>query len=170
MIFVNSALVSGRDIADEMSNENVWNLEKLRTYFDFCKRIEPEMGDDARTILSKYYVYQRNVEAADKSRTTVRLLQSAIRLSQGHARLMQHHTVEIMDAVFAVLLLELTTTISDETFTGSSLIHELNENLLHNSFPDDPTQNYLAFCEKILLGLSLNEIWEQELKSVSKAM
>ena len=36
-----------------------WSLSKLRTYFDYCKRIDPELGAAAKTILSAYYVHQR---------------------------------------------------------------------------------------------------------------
>ena len=54
------------------------------------ERNKPVLGAEAKTILSAYYVHQRKTETADKSRTTVRMLQSTIRLSQGHARFMQH--------------------------------------------------------------------------------
>ena len=58
----------GRDMSDfgkptfgEDGDSCGWSLSKLRTYFDYCKRIDPELGAAAKTILSAYYVHQRYV-------------------------------------------------------------------------------------------------------------
>ena len=63
-----------------------------------------------------------------------------------------------MDAVFAILLLELTSS-SEGLAASGGLLGELTENLLHNNFPDDPREYYLSFCHRILTGLGLDEIW-----------
>lgn len=78
---------------------------------------------------------------------------------------MQREEVGVMDAVFAILLLELTSSSEQEGPQGGAGVGLLGptENLLHNSFPDDPTAYYLEFCQSILCGLGLDEIWQQVL-------
>ena len=84
---VASYILAGRDMAAELSSNGDggcnWDLEKLQTYFEYCKRLKPELSSDASKILQAYYVYQRRFgdcdEQRDKARTTVRLLQSSIR-------------------------------------------------------------------------------------------
>ena len=164
-------ILAGRDLPEELSNigECHWDLEKLRAYFEYCKRLKPELSDDASRILQAYYVYQRRTSDADdirdKARTTVRLLQSGIRLAQGHARLMQHKTVAIMDAIVAVMLLEMTSLTNLEgggaIFGTSCLIPDLSS-LLHTTFPDDPTSDYCIASERILSSLKLEDLWVKE--------
>ncbi len=56
-----------------------WSLDKLKAYFSYCKSFRPVMSDDASEVLSQYYQRQRMSDDAHAARTTVRLLQSAIR-------------------------------------------------------------------------------------------
>ena len=77
---------------------------------------------------------------------------------------MQREEVGVVDAVFAILLLELTSSSEQEGPQGGGWGGGLlgpTENLLHNSFPDDPNAYYLAFCQSILCGLGLDDIWQQ---------
>ena len=66
----------------------------------------------AEIVLSKYYQLQRRSDSMRCARTTVRLLESLVRLSQSHAKLMFHSEVTLEDAITAVILVEasLTTT------------------------------------------------------------
>ena len=74
-----------------------------------------------------------------------------------------------MDAVFAILLLELTSSSEQQDGEGhqggGSLLLgagcQATDNLLHNSFPDDPNAYYLSFCQSVLCGLGLQDIWQQ---------
>ena len=170
---VASYILAGRDMAEELSSCSAgsghWDLDKLRAYFEYSKRLKPELSTDASKILQAYYVYQRRIcngdNLRDKARTTVRLLQSGIRLAQGHARLMQHESVTTMDAVVAVMLLEMTSLTNLEggegIFRTSSLIPELSS-LLHTTFPDDPTSDYCIAAERILSYLKLEDLWANE--------
>merc|ERR1712088_873280 len=123
-------------MGEEISSteESHWDLEKLRAYIEYCKRLRPELSIEASKILQAYYVYQRRCsdtnDVRDKARTTVRLLQSGIRLAQGHARLMQHTVVTTMDAIIAVMLLEMTSLTnmdgSGSMFNTSGLIPDVS--------------------------------------------
>ena len=89
------------------------------------------------------------------------------RLAQGHARFMQHQTIAVMDAVTAVMLLEMTSmSILDgegQSFGTSSLIPDIRC-LLHTTFPADPKEDYRRAAERILLGLRLDDLWEKEVE------
>ena len=72
---------------------------------------------------------------------------------------MQHQEVQVMDAVFAILLLELTSSSESATdMPSGGLLGQLTENLLYNNCPDNPRQYCLSFCQTILCGLALAEI------------
>ncbi|TRY70613.1 hypothetical protein TCAL_02324 [Tigriopus californicus] len=143
------------DLTENVTKE-LWPFDKLQSYFVYCKRNNPDLSDDAIEVLSRYYQRQRNGEDQNNmARTTVRMLQSAIRLAQGHARLMRKSRVEIMDAVYAVILLE----ISSEA--SSSLLQGVNP--LHTTFPEDPLNEYKAQAEVILEGLNLPHLLKSEM-------
>ena len=79
----------------------------------------------------KNCIGQRQKEGISKARATVRLLQSCIRLAQGHARLMNHDEVTICDAINAIILLEV-------SYDSNPSFLPDNMNLLHTSFPLNP--------------------------------
>lgn len=78
------------------------------------------------------------------SRTTTRLLESLIRLSQAHARLMYRTEVLQMDAIIAIILLEL----SNNTESVTSV--ELTD-----IAPINPEYSYLTIEAEILNKLKL---------------
>jgi DNA helicase MCM9 len=85
------------------SGETPWTFDQLQSYISLSKRINPDLDHDASAILTQYYKRQRKGDGYNAARTTVRLLQSSIRIAQGHARLMRHSAVSVLDAVNAVM-------------------------------------------------------------------
>lgn len=95
------------------TTEGIWDFEQLKSYVNFIRtRLNPKMTKISEIVLSKYYQLQRRSDSMRCARTTVRLLESLVRLSQSHAKLMFHSEVTLEDAITAVILVEasLTTT------------------------------------------------------------
>jgi DNA helicase MCM9 len=66
-----------------------WPIEKLKSYLSYCKNnFKPELTESASLALARYFELQRSMDVRSASRTTIRLLESLIRLSQAHAKLM----------------------------------------------------------------------------------
>ncbi|KAE8708560.1 putative DNA helicase MCM9 [Hibiscus syriacus] len=76
------------------------------------------------------------------ARTTVRMLESLIRLAQAHARLMFRNEVTRLDAIAAILCIE-------SSMTISAIIDSIG-NAMHSNFTENPDQEY-AKQEKIIL-------------------
>ncbi|XP_026476137.1 probable DNA helicase MCM9 [Ctenocephalides felis] len=94
------------DFETSVIDSEKWTVKMFKSYFEFIKNINPVMTEEAELILSAYYQYKRMSQYRDASRTTVRLLDSLIRLSQAHARLMFKKHVEAVDAVTTIILME----------------------------------------------------------------
>ncbi|KAK1314847.1 Protein PROLIFERA [Acorus calamus] len=77
-----------------------------------------------------------------QSRTTVRMLESLIRLAQAHARLMFRNEVIQLDAIAAILCIE-------SSMTISAVVDSVG-NALHSNFTENPDQEYVK-QEKIIL-------------------
>jgi len=90
-----------------LCSDQLWSLAELRKYIvhvkqNFC----PVITDDAGALLSTYYTHQRSRIGAASGRATVRMLESLIRLTQAHARIMSRHHACIQDAVIACILVD----------------------------------------------------------------
>jgi len=150
---VSSHLLEGRSMAPKVGPA-AWSSEKLRGYFAHIQTLKPDLGPAASQVLAAYYRRQRKTDGAEQARTTVRLLQSCVRIAQGHARLMCRKEVSLQDAVVAVLLLE------SSTASSASLVHVINP--LHTTFPADPVEEYRVTAKKVLEALGLSGLWPEE--------
>ncbi|KAA8583278.1 hypothetical protein FQN60_015824 [Etheostoma spectabile] len=138
---------------------SLWSMEKIKAYFSVIKRLQPQVSEEAKSILTRYYQLQRQSDGRNAARTTIRMLESLSRLAEAHARLMYRETVTIEDAVIAVSVMEC-------SMQGGALLG--NVNALLTSFPDDPSQQYQNQCQILLEGLNLPLLLQKEMDRQAK--
>ncbi|PIN10218.1 DNA replication licensing factor, MCM2 component [Handroanthus impetiginosus] len=132
----------GRGKHDENSTD-IWSLTMLRRYIHFVKgHFRPVLTKEAEKVISSYYQLQRRSATENAARTTVRMLESLIRLAQAHARLMFRNEVTRLDAVTAILCIE-------SSMTTSAIVDSVG-NALHSNFVENPDEEY-AKQEKLIL-------------------
>ena len=105
--------------------------------------VTPTLDANAELILHEYFIRQRRSDRAESGRTTVRLLESLIRISEAHARLMARDVVCSQDAIVAIMLVQ--SSLNAETMGGVSQI-----SALHQDFPEDPDKDCLFFLHPFL--------------------
>ncbi|KAM3377519.1 putative DNA helicase MCM9 isoform X2 [Capsicum galapagoense] len=146
------AVVSSHILAEaETKNHNceedlgaIWPLPMLRRYIQFVKKyFRPVLTKEAEKVISSYYQLQRRSATQNAARTTVRMLESLIRLAQAHARLMFRNEVTRLDAITAILCIE-------SSMTTSAIVDSMG-NALHSNFAENPDQEY-AKQERLILG------------------
>ncbi|KAK5649225.1 hypothetical protein RI129_000254 [Pyrocoelia pectoralis] len=142
-------------------DSSLWSIEMLQQYFVLIKTLNPALTPISDQILAAYYQAQRREATRNKSRTTVRLLESLIRLSQGHARLMYHSEVHVIDAIFAIVLIEC-------SMHGECAILSLGSLNVLESYQNDPMSYYAELATAVLTRLELNEILEHEINFLNK--
>ncbi|XP_047982953.1 probable DNA helicase MCM9 isoform X2 [Salvia hispanica] len=122
---------------------DMWSLTMLRRYIHFVKGyFRPVLTKEAEKVISSYYQLQRRSATQNAARTTVRMLESLIRLAQAHARLMFRNEVTRLDAITAILCIE-------SSMTTSAIVDSVG-NVLHSNFMDNPDQEY-AKQERLIL-------------------
>ncbi len=102
-------------------------------YINYVKSTEPSLTKDANRVIQAYYTFQRGSDERNAARTTVRMLESVIRLSQAHAKLMLRDKVIVMDAVVCIALIEC-------SLNKSSSFGDVN--ILHTNFPINAEVEY----------------------------
>ncbi|KAI5448384.1 variant 3, DNA helicase mcm9 [Lathyrus oleraceus] len=132
---------------DRTSNDedlaNIWPLSTLKRYVHYLKeKFRPVLTREAEAVISSYYQLQRRSATDNAARTTVRMLESLIRLAQAHARLMFRNEVTRLDAITAILCIE-------SSMTTSAIVDCIG-NALHSNFTDNPDQEY-AKQERLIL-------------------
>ncbi|XP_064600365.1 DNA helicase MCM9-like [Liolophura sinensis] len=155
---VSNYILEDKKPSGDMDVKSLWSMEKMQVYLSYIKSISPKLTDGAGRVLQEYYRAQRGADHRNAARTTVRLLESMIRLSQAHARLMFRDKVTVLDAVVAVTLME-------SSMQGAALMGGINA--LHTSFPDQPEEEYKLQVEIVLNRLSLGDLLEEELRRLA---
>ena len=84
----------------------VYDVEILRKYVAYSKRIVPVMTDSALDIISKSYLSIRSSSQGDSVPITARQLEAFVRLSEASAKMRLSETVTDLDANRAVDLVE----------------------------------------------------------------
>ena len=76
-------------------------------YLSWSKRLfRPRLSPESELILGRYYQALRQSDDRSAACTTVRMLESLVRIAQAHARLMARHDVTSDDALVAVMVVE----------------------------------------------------------------
>ncbi|XP_022642568.1 probable DNA helicase MCM9 isoform X3 [Vigna radiata var. radiata] len=128
---------------------NSWPLATLKRYIHYVKEhFRPVLTREAEIVISSYYQLQRKSATHNAARTTVRMLESLIRLAQAHARLMFRNEVTRLDAITAILCIE-------SSMTTSAIVDCIG-NALHSNFADNPDQEYAK--QEILIRQKLNRV------------
>lgn len=140
-------------------SENLWSMEKMKTYFCLIRNLQPTLSDVSNQVLLRYYQMQRQSDSRNAARTTIRLLESLIRLAEAHARLMFRNTVTLEDAITVVSVME-------SSMQGGALLGGVNA--LHTSFPESPRAQYRRQCELILEKLELHSLLQEELRRLER--
>ncbi|XP_067881557.1 DNA helicase MCM9 isoform X2 [Heterodontus francisci] len=140
-------------------SDKLWSMEKMKTYFCLIKTLQPKISGEADKILVKYYQVQRQSGFRNAARTTIRMLESLVRLAEAHARLMFRDTVTVEDAITVISVME-------SSMQGGALLGGVNA--LHTSFPENPKEQYKMQCELLLERLGLNDILHQELQRLDR--
>ncbi|KAK0060388.1 DNA helicase MCM9 [Biomphalaria pfeifferi] len=156
---VSTFILQGKHPMDCGDASDMWPMDKMQAYLTLIKSINPQLTPESSRVLQAYYRAQRAADDRNAARTTMRLLQSMIRLAQAHARLMFRETVTVQDAVVAVTLME-------SSMQGTALLGGVN--ILHTAFPEDADTEYLVQAELILKRLGLEDILQLELQSQNK--
>ncbi|KAH1207976.1 putative DNA helicase MCM9 [Glycine max] len=133
---VSSHILSEAELDRTTNDEdlvNSWPLPTLKRYIHYVKEhFRPVLTREAEIVISSYYQLQRKSATHNAARTTVRMLESLIRLAQAHARLMFRNEVTRLDAITAILCIE-------SSMTTSAIVDCIG-NALHSNFTDNPDQ------------------------------
>ena len=79
----------------------------MRDYINFVQRVfEPYVTEAAEMLIKNYYSYLRMNPKINKDRKTVRMLESLIRMTEAHARLLMKSAATLFDAVSVIILME----------------------------------------------------------------
>ncbi|KAI7846329.1 hypothetical protein COHA_000166 [Chlorella ohadii] len=133
-----------------------WPLALLRQYVAWAKAaFTPVLSEEAEQLMAGYYQLRRQAEGRQASSTTVRMLESLVRVAQAHARLMARGEVLLQDAVVAVWLI-------DACSDGHSVLGDVvgaGSNGGHQPFPDDPDAEYARLEQAVTTAVLSQREW-----------
>ncbi len=119
-----------------------WSMEKLRAYIATIReKFYPILTPEASELLEKHYALCRQ-QRNGQSLITVRFLESLIRLSQAHARLMYRNMVTLDDAVAVILLMECTAAASSGGMFGCGINDYQTDDSLRKNPIDTDFKNF----------------------------
>ncbi|KAL2629347.1 hypothetical protein R1flu_014033 [Riccia fluitans] len=129
---------------------SLWTLNMLRRYILYVRsEFKPTLTHEAEKVIMSYYQLQRRSGHENAARTTIRMLESLIRLAQAHARLMFRNQVLRLDAIAAVICVE-------SSMTQTAILQV--GNALHSTFTESPDDEYAKQERTILEALRLDDM------------
>jgi hypothetical protein len=161
------AIEKGTNVKQKVSQP--WTLEKLRAYIAIVKeRFQPIMSDAAARLLESHYEHCRSCQSTTIP-VTVRFLESLIRLSQAHARLMFRKQVTIQDAVAVIQLMQCSAFAYGgfDGGVGGGTHTAMNAHLMYRDpmtvdFPDEADADFACFEYQILSHYNMLEFMPEE--------
>jgi hypothetical protein len=149
-----------------------WSMEKLRAYIAIVReRFQPVMSDEAALLLEAHYEKVRSAQSFSIP-VTVRFLESLIRLSQAHARLMYHNIVTLEDAVAVLRVVEC----SAYAYGGFDGNVDDPENILYSdpmhtdAYLFLPDEDFVVFEYNILKRYNMLEYMSNDLRNQALAL
>lgn len=136
----------------ETTAEPLWTEEQFQSHLAVIRDICPTVLPAANAILGAYFRACRADVNRDPARTTVRLLDSLMRLARAHARLMFRNVVTERDAVTVVRLME-------SSWGFGNLLQPLN--VLRAPLPIGPSPDEVRELRE-RLGLPIDEPSDDE--------
>lgn len=128
-----------------------WPVDKLQAYFNYIRAtFAPSLSESAREVLTAYYSKQRVTDTAEKARTTIRMLESLIRLAEAHAKIMFRTEVLLIDAIVAIYTME-------ASVGGSASILSCPPTV-QSQFDADPDAFFASIQVSILSALQLRHL------------
>lgn len=126
-----------------------WTMEKLRAYIAIIQeRFHPAMSDKAARLLELHYEKCRSC-CSNTIPVTVRFLESLIRLSQAHARLLWRDVVQLEDAVAVLQVMECSA-FCFRGFDGLVSDESMYVDPMSIDFSPEPDEDFLCFEYRIL--------------------
>jgi len=178
------------------SNKNIWPIDKINKYIKLIQTVfTPFLSEAAEELFKAYFTYIKYSPIVGKERKTVRMLESMIRLSQAHARLMFRDEIKTFDAISVILLIEsnLRSGLIKDHFAHSRftnerdyfelkvellqrlrLVQKYHEEILWKNMKDDiaqrdrtpsPVANYIEDAD--LTNIMMSEILSEEFSNLS---
>ncbi len=84
-----------------------WSFDRLRRYISLARcALKPKLTPEAEALIRGYFQLRRQQEDDPKGRPTIRLIESLIRLTQAHARLMWMDEALPRDVIVAIEVIE----------------------------------------------------------------
>lgn len=141
--------------------ERQWSLRDLQAYFTYVKHnLNPTLNSHSQAVLARYYQNQRRTDErfSGQARTTLRLLESLVRLAQAHARLLMREDVIVQDAVVACSLME--SSITSTCIFGT-------DSIVQGKFPDNAETHYTNLQQTVLTALGLGYMLRSTPRAIS---
>ncbi|CAI2729360.1 unnamed protein product [Schistosoma spindalis] len=148
-------------------HHHLWSKNDLKEYFVWIRdRFTPQLSIEAANLLQRYYVWQRSQMsnfcndslAGAFSRRTLRLLESLVRLTKAHARLMCRNEATVEDAIVVIYLVDCslysTSSIKDNPshLNHSSLSKFISPELIVSmNIPENASVDYIQI-EKLVMS------------------
>jgi DNA helicase MCM9 len=137
-------------------SESSFNFD-LKKYLGIAKKLLPKITQASQKVLLKYYEIQRGNEFRESARTTARLLESLIRITEAHAKLMgRSNWAQLEDAVWAVWLIDI-------SLPSQVIFSTAKFNLLNHSLPNSESLLKEVAGRLKLSILVLNELENEEI-------